>query len=585
MEMDEDHNGKLTLDEFRHLHRVALPDQRHDPQMLKSMFDDIDKDGNGQLDPAEILAYLDITAQEIATARAKRPKDLKEWIWFCVECDEVDWEAGGSVPEGDARKRKASQVYRFLSYCFILMSVVVLFLESMPDYQNMDLSEPTYTGSPGNSVTSTLEAVCVIFFMVEFAAYILTFPYQRQMPDTNWWSIFLRRDTYIHILSITPWFLELVFDSGSEMAPLVALRATRMVRVMRVLRALGVGQGPFSKIPALTTALKEATMSLLVLFNLIAITCVLSASLIYLAEGQEGEFDFTTKQWRRKANSTYPDAGELLPYQSIPSALWWALVTVTTVGYGDKYPVTIWGKLVASATMFWSICMMAYPVTILGSVFANLADKERETGLHRQFCKNFYDAIREWLKKDYTVTTSKEPARPALDSIMAPVMRVLEDITGRLDKMDAQKQTTYTTFDSPQLDGAAAPQLDGAVARCPTTARQNGGVEARMRRIDSQEKRRTLSPPKRGSGGVERLLESLREDLAALGARVQRLESQRSGPQTPPQSAPNCPLSPPPGMLPHFTHFTVNQQAADEEAVKRGKKGRSSRADGGGTPL
>ena len=55
---------------------------------------------------------------------------------------------------------------------------------------------------------------------------------------------------------------------------------------------------------------------------------------------------------------------------SIPAAMWWAIVTLTTVGYGDVYPVTVAGRLVASVTMVFGLMMLALPVGIVATAFA-----------------------------------------------------------------------------------------------------------------------------------------------------------------------------------------------------------------------
>lgn len=54
-------------------------------------------------------------------------------------------------------------------------------------------------------------------------------------------------------------------------------------------------------------------------------------------------------------------------FTSIPSTIWWCIVTMTTVGYGDSYPVTVWGKLVAIVAMLSGILIFALPITVIGS--------------------------------------------------------------------------------------------------------------------------------------------------------------------------------------------------------------------------
>ena len=59
-------------------------------------------------------------------------------------------------------------------------------------------------------------------------------------------------------------------------------------------------------------------------------------------------------------------------FESIPSSFYWASVTMTTVGYGDVYPLTTAGQLVASITMMFGILILALPITVIGSNFATV---------------------------------------------------------------------------------------------------------------------------------------------------------------------------------------------------------------------
>eukprot|EP01052_Picozoa_sp_SAG31_P006084 SAG31_NODE_276_length_18650_cov_5.821842_14_plen_193_part_00 len=61
-------------------------------------------------------------------------------------------------------------------------------------------------------------------------------------------------------------------------------------------------------------------------------------------------------------------------FTSIPDSFWWCIVTFTTVGYGDKYPRTSFGRIVCAATMFCGIFFLAMPLTIVGSSFSDAWD-------------------------------------------------------------------------------------------------------------------------------------------------------------------------------------------------------------------
>ena len=68
-------------------------------------------------------------------------------------------------------------------------------------------------------------------------------------------------------------------------------------------------------------------------------------------------------------------------FRSIPSTFWWAIVTMTTVGYGDAVPVTVAGKVVAGATMICGIIVIALPISVLGNNFTKLMQQFADESL------------------------------------------------------------------------------------------------------------------------------------------------------------------------------------------------------------
>jgi hypothetical protein len=93
---------------------------------------------------------------------------------------------------------------------------------------------------------------------------------------------------------------------------------------------------------------------------------VLFATLIYTFES--GVYDEYRRQYVR-------EDGTVSPFESIPGSIWWTIVTMTTVGYGDQFPVTAPGKVIAVLTMFSGLVVLSLPITIIG---ANFDDEYRE---------------------------------------------------------------------------------------------------------------------------------------------------------------------------------------------------------------
>ena len=146
----------------------------------------------------------------------------------------------------------------------------------------------------------------------------------------------------IDLLAILPFYLEFL--------PL----DLRVVRALRLFRLAKLGR--YSKTSRLfarvfTTRKEELVISASVMLVLI----ILSSSFIYFAE-----------------NEAQPDK-----FPDIPSAMWWSVVTLTTVGYGDVYPVTPLGKFLASVIAMLGIGMFALPAGILGASFVEEIERQK----------------------------------------------------------------------------------------------------------------------------------------------------------------------------------------------------------------
>ncbi len=123
----------------------------------------------------------------------------------------------------------------------------------------------------------------------------------------------------------------------------------RVVRALRLLRLARLGKiGRYSEASVvLMRVLRAKREEMIVTLSLVALLGVIFASLAYFAEHQ-----------------AQPEA-----FPDIPHALWWAFVTITTVGYGDLSPVTPLGKAIGVCTAVLGILMIALPTGVLGAAF------------------------------------------------------------------------------------------------------------------------------------------------------------------------------------------------------------------------
>jgi voltage-gated potassium channel len=131
-----------------------------------------------------------------------------------------------------------------------------------------------------------------------------------------------------------------------------------LFRILRLLRILKLARlGPVSRaLKGLVTAIMERRYELVVTAGLAMFVLVISATIMYFVE-----------------RAAQPEA-----FGSIPRALWWAIATFTTVGYGDVYPITVIGKLFASIAALSAIGLIAMPTGIFAAAFSDAFQKDRK---------------------------------------------------------------------------------------------------------------------------------------------------------------------------------------------------------------
>lgn len=141
----------------------------------------------------------------------------------------------------------------------------------------------------------------------------------------------------VDLLAILPFYLTFIATD---------LRILRILRVFRLLRMVKIAR--YSQTLQIFGRVLVATrIQLLLTLILMSVLLLLTSSLMYAVE-QEAQ----------------PEA-----FSSIPAAMWWAIATLTTVGYGDIYPVTAWGKIFGSLVAVFGIGMFALPTGVLGAAF------------------------------------------------------------------------------------------------------------------------------------------------------------------------------------------------------------------------
>jgi len=135
----------------------------------------------------------------------------------------------------------------------------------------------------------------------------------------------------------------------------------RMVRLMRIVRIARLGR--FSQaLRAISEAVHARRFELWMSFAIAMMLLLLSSTLLYIVEGGH-----------------QPET-----FGSIPRAMWWSVATLTTVGYGDVYPVTVFGRIFAGLTAITGIGLIAMPTGILASAFSDAIQRQRGVQARRE---------------------------------------------------------------------------------------------------------------------------------------------------------------------------------------------------------
>ena len=217
------------------------------------------------------------------------------------------------------------RAFRGFILILILYSIVTMTLETMPEMRHY------------RTFFVWSEFVVVSIFTVEYVV--------------NWVASRNRRYpltplAIIDLLAILPFYLQLGVD-------LRGLRAFRLLRVFRLLKLARYSKS----LQLLGEALRRSGPELLAFGFVGLIVIYISAMCLYYAE-----------------HNAQPEV-----FSSIPATFWWAIVTLTTVGYGDVYPMTAIGKVVAAVVMISGVGFVAVPTSIITVKFSEVL-RERDAG-------------------------------------------------------------------------------------------------------------------------------------------------------------------------------------------------------------
>lgn len=218
----------------------------------------------------------------------------------------------------------------------IALSVLIVMLDSVESL-NLKYAKVFYA----------IEWALTILFTIEYMLRILAV----KRPSTYIFSFY----GIIDLLAILPTYVSLLLVGSHYLIVIRILRLLRVFRVLKLVRYVGAAD-------TLKVAIQNSRGKIIVFLEVVLVMVVIVGSLMYLIEGPENGFT------------------------SIPKGIYWAIVTITTVGYGDVAPNTVLGQTLASILMITGYAIIAVPTGIITTEMGRI--KNIETRLNTQVCTN-----------------------------------------------------------------------------------------------------------------------------------------------------------------------------------------------------
>lgn len=221
------------------------------------------------------------------------------------------------------------RLFDLVLLCVILLSVIIVMLETVKSFDAKYHSE-----------LIILEWIITIFFTLEYVLRIISL----KKP----WQYIFSFYGIIDLIATLPMYFSLFFAGTSI---LTVVRALRLLRLFKILK--------HPQFSSQSIHLKEALLAsrgkILIFIYFMLISSIIIGSVMYVVEGSDGGFT------------------------SIPISIYWTIVTLTTVGYGDISPITPLGQTIASAVMIMGYGIIAVPTGIVSAEFANSHRKKLKT--------------------------------------------------------------------------------------------------------------------------------------------------------------------------------------------------------------
>ncbi|XP_009890314.1 PREDICTED: potassium voltage-gated channel subfamily C member 1 isoform X1 [Charadrius vociferus] len=258
----------------------------------------------------------------------------------------------------DPYSSRYARYVAFASLFFILVSITTFCLETHERFNPIvnktetefignDTQVRHYREAETEAFLTYIEGVCVVWFTFEFLMRVTFCPNKVEFIKNSL--------NIIDFVAILPFYLEVGLSGLSSKAAKDVLGFLRVVRFVRILRIFKLTRH-FVGLRVLGHTLRASTNEFLLLIIFLALGVLIFATMIYYAE-------------RIGAKPNDPSASKHTHFKNIPIGFWWAVVTMTTLGYGDMYPQTWSGMLVGALCALAGVLTIAMPVPVIVNNF------------------------------------------------------------------------------------------------------------------------------------------------------------------------------------------------------------------------
>eukprot|EP00946_MAST-07B_sp_MAST-7B-sp1_P002351 g2351.t1 len=390
--IDDDSSGAISMDELASMFRDLGKPQS--TRSMRAMFRIIDADQNGEIDFFEFQLLfwklhqkasfeadtLHGSSNDIATAEvpddaqhetSKANEKSSVMNNFIASSSAIDSSGQGESPSSCKERLwnvmehpSSSPLALAVSVIImglILLSTIMFLLESYAPPKNYQ------SGGDPLDVPYYIELICVIAFTVEFALRLISTP--------NLCKFFMEFMNIVDLVAILPFYLEKAISATSPGSGAKELTIIRVVRLFRIFRLFKFSRY-LTWIGLLARALRDSVLPLAMVFVLLLITVVIFASLMYTIE--RGTWDESMRVY------ISDETGKPSMFQSIVHGIYFGIVTSTTVGYGDQYPVTTLGKVVGGIGCICGILIMVIPISIFSNNFELVFAKHQKETMEKK---------------------------------------------------------------------------------------------------------------------------------------------------------------------------------------------------------